>query len=289
MTTYREYREEVAKGDTKKNAGLTIPEDVEVIRDLFYGNHGEESRMEIFYPKDKPLCNPTILNCHGGGWVTGGIWNYRYYCADMARYGFTVICFNYRMAPETPFPGMLEDVNTLAGWVMENGKNYHIDTDRLFVIGDSSGGQVASQYLTLLTNQDFAKLFPFQVPEGFHVRACVLNCGAYDARYFLENDPDSLIHYYVPERTDKVMAQMDALSNITSAFPPAYISTGTADFLKDGAAPMAELLESRGVPCKRKVWGSKTDPEEHDFQLDLKNKTGALCREEEARFLMSYC
>lgn len=289
MISYEVYRSEFAAGDRKRDAGLTIPEDVEDLTDLFYSDHGEESRMEIFYSRSMTGCNPTIINCHGGAWVTGGIWNYRYYCADMARRGFTVICFNYRMAPETRFPGMLEDVNALAGWIMENGKKYHIDTSRLFFIGDSSGAQVASQYLTILTNPEYARLFPFAVPEDLQVRACVLNCGAYNAKGFLEKDPESPIHYYVPEMTDEVMKQMDVLPNITSAFPPAYISTATKDFLREEAAPMAELLKSRGVPCVMKVWGSETNPQQHVFQLDLRNETGAQCRDEEAKFLLSYC
>ena len=91
--------------------------------------------------------------------------------------------FNYRLAPEHPFPASLEDINAVFSWIKENGKDHHIDTEHLFAVGDSAGAQMLSQFAAMLTNRDFARLFEdrygFRFPE-LKLSAVALNCGRYE-------------------------------------------------------------------------------------------------------------
>ena len=90
---------------------------------------------------------PAILFLHGGALILGrreGI-----HPGQLDRYlnaGYTLISVDYRLAPETKLPAIIEDVQDAFRWVRERGPElFHIDPDRLAVIGRSAGG-----YLTLM-------------------------------------------------------------------------------------------------------------------------------------------
>lgn len=59
--------------------------------------------------------------------------------------GFCVVSIDYRLAPETKLPGILEDVSDAFGWIRKHAKKLGIDPDRVVVCGGSAGG-----YLTLM-------------------------------------------------------------------------------------------------------------------------------------------
>ena len=89
---------------------------------------------------------PAILWIHGGALIFGhrGTINK----AQLSRYleaGFVVVSIDYRLAPETRLPGILEDLEDAYRWMRSRGPElFRIDPDRIVVIGHSAGG-----YLTL--------------------------------------------------------------------------------------------------------------------------------------------
>ena len=89
---------------------------------------------------------PAILWIHGGALIFGhrGTINQ----AQLSRYveaGFVVVSIDYRLAPETKLPGILEDLEDAYRWMRSRGPGlFRIDPDRIAVIGHSAGG-----YLTL--------------------------------------------------------------------------------------------------------------------------------------------
>ena len=97
--------------DFFRDRKIPLPEGVEQRRNLTYGPHGRANRLDVFYPRTAEGKLPTIVNVHGGGYVYGSKEIYRRYCMDLARRGFAVVSFNYRLAPKWKFPTPLEDLN----------------------------------------------------------------------------------------------------------------------------------------------------------------------------------
>jgi acetyl esterase/lipase len=91
---------------------------------------------------------PVIMWIHGGALIMGSRAGIR--PQQLAMYlgaGNTVICIDYRLAPETKLPQIIEDVRDAYTWIRETGPDlFRIDPDRIAVIGHSAGG-----YLTLMT------------------------------------------------------------------------------------------------------------------------------------------
>lgn len=88
---------------------------------------------------------PIIIYYHGGGWVFGN----PDYADGGCRYltvssKSVVVSVDYRLAPEYPFPTPIQDSYDALLWVAENAKSLHVDLSKLYVAGDSAGGNIAA-------------------------------------------------------------------------------------------------------------------------------------------------
>ena len=274
-------RRSFGKNDVKRDAGLKAPEDVVRVTNLAYAREADpEQLLDIYYPAGTAEKLPIIVSVHGGAYMYGNKEVYQYYCMSLAQKGFTVVNFNYRLAPEHKFPDQLKDINSVMKFICGRVGEYWGDLDNVFFVGDSAGAQMASQYLAAVTNPKYAQLLELDVPE-FTVRAAALNCGMY------ELDPvrdKMLIKCYLGSEEVMRSARMDVLANISGDYPPCFIMTSTGDFLRGNAEPMGDFLTRRGVENEVHVYGTEEEPLGHVFHCDVRNPIAAVCNEEECEF-----
>src|SRR5207237_1196575 len=95
--------------------------------------------IRIYRPKD-PL-RTALVYFHGGGWVVGSLEGADGTCRALAnRSRSVVISIGYRLAPETKFPGPVEDAYAAVRWTADNAADLRIDPTRIAVGGSSAGG-----------------------------------------------------------------------------------------------------------------------------------------------------
>lgn len=291
----QKIRTEWPISDAKRDAGLTTPENMVRYDDITYGPYGEWNLLDIYHTKEAETLQPVIVSVHGGAWVYGDKELYQHYCMRLADRGFTVVNFTYRLAPENRYPAALEDINNVMYFLKQHGSEYMADINNMFVVGDSAGAQLASQYLTMLTNAEYAGQFPFPMPD-VTVKAAALNCGLYDARKCAENGLDEPFIEYVGKKVlekfyaDKeLLESLDVLKYMTKDFPPSYVMSSCHDFLLPNAEPMYRHLQNLGVDSILKIYGSKEQKEiAHVFHLDCKSEEAAKCNDEECEFFRKY-
>src|SRR5262249_3942774 len=68
--------------------------------------------------------------------------------AEWAGFGYFAMSIDYRLVGCTPAPACYQDMLCAIRWVRAHAKQYHIDTDRIFLIGQSAGGQLGSRAAT---------------------------------------------------------------------------------------------------------------------------------------------
>src|SRR4051812_18095693 len=88
---------------------------------------------------------PCLVFFHGGGWVIGNLDTHDVACRNLALNGeLVVISVDYRLSPEHKFPAAVEDAIAATEWISGNARALGIDATRLFVGGDSAGGNLAA-------------------------------------------------------------------------------------------------------------------------------------------------
>ena len=269
--------------DEIRDAGLTEPGDVVKVKDLAYGNDPEQV-LDIYYPSDTCSSLPAIVSVHGGGYVYGDKNLYRFYCMSLAQRGFTVVNFSYRLAPEYRFPAQLNDVNAAMQFACRHAEEYFIDPHNVFFVGDSAGAQMASQYLSAVTNPAYASLLGLEVPE-FEVRACALNCGFYIP------DPHQdrmLMKCYLEAPSQADAEEMNVIAHITSAFPPAFVMTSNGDFLRKRARPLVDILTAKGVEAEYHDYCPEDRELGHVFHCNMKEPYAKTCNDEECAFFAAH-
>jgi acetyl esterase/lipase len=134
----------LAAADEKpKAAPSNMPKGVKFFGDLAYVEHGHErNRLDLYVPDNAEGRLPLVVWIHGGGWQGGN----KDGCPAMylAGKGFVVASINYRLSQHAVFPAQIEDCKAAIRWLRANAEKYHIDPDRVGVMGASAGGHLVA-------------------------------------------------------------------------------------------------------------------------------------------------
>ena len=123
-------------------------------------------RVRVHRPKGTAGPLPCVYSMHGGGYVIGS------YAIDgplldqlCPKLDFVGVSVDYRLAPETPYPGPLEDCYAGLRWIGEHAQELGIDPDRIGVMGISAGGGLAAA-LALLARDRGGPQVAFQLLDS---------------------------------------------------------------------------------------------------------------------------
>ncbi|GAA3996581.1 alpha/beta hydrolase [Streptomyces marokkonensis] len=233
--------------------------DVKRVANLSYGEAGRRNLLDVYHRRDTPPNAPVLIYFHGGHFTSGGkSREARPLLYRLARQGWVCISANYRLRPETDFPGHQIDAKKAMAWAREHASEYGADASKLFLAGSSAGSNMAA--MCALTPND-----P-QYQPGFEsadtsVTAAICLYGFYG--YFFGTEPD------VPPSSNQPYAYLNP------AAPPFFIAHGTKDALAtvEGARCFVDRL--------RRVTGSpvvyaELPGAQHAFDLFHSARTEAV-------------
>lgn len=280
----RAFSKNCTKMDNKRDAGLTIADDVEVFKDFQYGDDPKSNVLDLYKPKGAEGKLPVFVSVHGGGYVYGDKERYAYYTSYFVKGGFAVVNFTYTLAPKKIFPTPIVETNMVMEWICNNAEKYGLDTDNVVMIGDSAGAQIASQYAVCATNPKYAEIMGITVP-GIKLKALSLGCGVYSlVKLNLSLNP--IKKAYLTRNPEQFGEQIKVLDYVTEDYPPTFLISSPGDFLLENLEPMEKLLQSKGVETKSKVYGDKETY--HVFFCDMRSKIGEECNKEQIEWLKSH-
>jgi acetyl esterase len=194
---------------------------------------------------------PVVLNFHGGGWVSGDIRQSEWWCSSVAAQAeVAVVSVDYRLAPEHPFPGPVEDCYDATLWVAENADELNVDPERLAVMGDSAGGNLAAVIAMVARDRGrpavaaqvlvypSVELVDTLPSETENATAPILTSKD------VANTPELYFYGSSAERADPYASPLRGKHD---GLPPALIQTAHHDPLRDQGAAYAAALRRAGV------------------------------------------
>jgi acetyl esterase/lipase len=130
-------------------AGCSTSEGTGVKTTLFYCSPGNAPQpLDVYTPVPAPSTPvPAVVYVHGGGWVLGGD-NLSPFIDMIAQgviaSGAIFVSVDYRLAPRSPWPAQLQDVQCAIRFLRHDANRLRIDPRRIGALGDSAGGQLVS-------------------------------------------------------------------------------------------------------------------------------------------------
>jgi acetyl esterase/lipase len=99
-------------------------------------------KVRVYVTGNEPgASKPAVLHIHGGGYIVGNAETQRRVIQQLALdHGCVAVTVDYRLAPETHFPGSLEDNYAALRWMNVNARELGVDVTRIAVKGESAGG-----------------------------------------------------------------------------------------------------------------------------------------------------
>ena len=194
-----------------------------------------------------------ILYCHGGGYTSGNLGYARVLAAKMASAtGCEVLAFQYRLAPEFPYPAALEDARNAWEYLMHQGWGAH----NVILAGDSAGGNLALE-LTLSLKEE-GRFLPGRLVLFSPWTDMTASGESYLQREAL--DPmltnryiQSVRSAYAPD-ADYSHPRFSPLFADLSGLPPTLIQVGEREILFSDSAQLQNNLIAAGVPCVLQSW-----------------------------------
>lgn len=214
-----------------------------------FWRHGSDSLDVVIYKSSQTQSAlPCIVLLHSGGWENGEPGEFEAANRSIAALGIAVLSFGYRLAPRHPWPAQREDVVRAVQWAREHAQELGLDMDRLFLMGRSAGGQVASAVAYTFPELKVRGCIAFYAPHDlifaheFSREDDILNALRL-LRQYLGGDPNTAVEAYHTS---------SAYHHVGAPSPPTLLLHGPRDSL-------VWVLQSRRLTAKLQQAGVAYD------------------------------
>lgn len=193
--------------------------------------------LQILVPRllevDTNARYPLIVYIQGSAWRKQNVYRNLIALGDFARRGYVVAIVEYRPSDDAVFPAQIEDTRDAINFMINNADKYNVDTNNIFVWGDSSGAHTALFTAIPLNENDNAitninAIIAYYPPTDLlEMRNDPLGSTTGDA-----DSPEGILIgrknvYDFPEEAKRISPYYE-ISKVTS-MPPIFLAHGTAD------------------------------------------------------------
>jgi len=221
--------------------------DVQIENIVYYKEKNRALHLDAFFNK-KEKNNPGVIMIHGGGWKSGNKNQMKVLAQEITSKGYSCFAIEYRLSLEAKYPQAIYDVKNAIKFIKDNAKRFHVDPDKIAVLGCSSGGQMAALIGT--TNGDLVfEEAKYKSKSSSKVQAII--------------DIDGILAFKHPESEEGEMAafwlngtyeenpenwkQASALSHVDKNTPPTLFINSSFDRFHAGRDDMIAILNQNKI------------------------------------------
>ena len=236
-----------------------LPEPADIAFELYHvpaADGAPDVPVYVYRPDGVQQPTAALLYIHGGGFMIGSARSAHAICAGLADdLGIVVANVDYRLAPEVPFPGALDDCYAALKWMKQQAASLHIDPERIAVMGESAGGGLAAALAQLAHDRGEIKpVFQLLAYPMLDDRTALMRDHEGRGEFlwtpganrlgwtsYLGHAPmlDAAPEYASPARREDLVG-----------LAPAWIGAGTLDLLYPESKAYARRLNEAGVACE---------------------------------------
>jgi acetyl esterase/lipase len=193
-----------------------------------------------------------VMYIHGGGFISGSCHTHRMHVIKFAKVcGMKMLLFDYRLAPEHPFPAAVEDCISAYNWLLSEG----YEPSNIIVMGESAGGTLTLSTLIALKDQRT------ELPRAAVSISPItdLTCQADSFRTNAKKDIAPMgswtiwTGFYIADNNPHHPWLSPLMADLTG-LPPMMIHAGTHEIHFDDARNFAIKAEKSGVKVTLKIW-----------------------------------
>jgi len=249
--SYEDFPE--SKATHKGMKVITIPKDLTQTNykhDVKYiTRDGLDLTLQILKPKNAKGKLPCIVYVQGSAWFKQDVYGNIPQLAEFAKRGYIIAMVEYRPSTVAKFPAQLQDAKTAIRFIRKNAEIFGVDTDNIFIWGDSSGGHTAlmvglTQNNAELDTEDFKDF-------GIKVNGIIDFYGPTDISQ-MNYAPSTMDHTQAKTPEGMLIGGKNVLENLVEAD-----KTNPINYIKDvkNAAPILILHGSKDrlVPFQQSV------------------------------------
>lgn len=195
--------------------------------------------MDTFLFRNKSK-SPAVIMLHGGGWKSGDKSMLAPFAEKMAANGYQCFAIEYRLSDEATYPAAIDDVLQAIDFIKNNADRFNIDTNKIAILGQSSGAQMASligtkycKEVNAIVNID--GVLAFHHPESSEGKYAALWLGG--------------TYEEIPE----IWNEASALSHTNENTPPILFINSQFDRFHAGRTDMIEILNKHNIYSEVKM------------------------------------
>ena len=218
-------------------------------------------RVLVYLPTSMQEVVPALLLLHGGGYIMGSADTEDVMSKSIvSAIGCAVVAVDYRLAPETPHPGPVEDCYAALKWLFTHADELGIDPNRLAVGGSSAGGGLAAALALLARDREEVPLvFQFLLAPMLDDRTCTMakphpytgefiwtpetNCFGWTSLLGREPGGPDVSPYAAAARAEHL-----------EGLPATFINVGALDLFVEEDMEYARRLMRAGVPTELHIY-----------------------------------
>ena len=137
----------------------------DLISDIAYIDDVDANHTLDIYGSDKTEPTKTVVEVHGGGFIGGNKTTNTDHSIVFADAGYVVVTPDYSKIPRgVSFPDVIRELFTIYCWVADHAEEYHIDTNNIFLSGDSAGGYYVLISMAIMRDPSLQEYFGVTLP-----------------------------------------------------------------------------------------------------------------------------